>query len=82
MTQDYTQQELNEVRREFQGQRSGKFIDKTTIVFDLQGVSMAPDFFGIEYVRKMFEIDQKYYPERLSHMVFINAPCTLYTMYL
>jgi hypothetical protein len=46
-------------------------------VFDLQGVGMAPDFFGIEYVRKMFEIDQKYYPERLNHLIFINAPCKL-----
>lgn len=38
---------------------------------------MTPDLFGIEYVRKMFEIDQKYYPERLSHLMFINAPCEL-----
>ncbi|CAE7682630.1 SEC14 [Symbiodinium microadriaticum] len=74
-------QEMLHVRRIFESKRTGRNIEKSTIVFDLKGVSMTPDFFGIEYMRKMLEIDQNFYPERLSHMVFINAPWFFSALY-
>lgn len=49
-------------------------IEKAVIVFDLKGLGMSPDLFGINYVKDMFTCDGNYYPERLHKMIMINAP--------
>lgn len=67
-------QELMHVRRVFKSQQLGVEIEKSILVLDLKGLPISPSFFGIQYVQKMFQIDEKYYPERLAHLFIINAP--------
>jgi hypothetical protein len=67
-------QELMNVRRHFKSQQLGIQIEKSVLVLDLKHLPISPSFFGIQYVQKMFQIDEKYYPERLAHLFIINAP--------
>jgi hypothetical protein len=67
-------QEMTNIRRHFKSQQLGTEIDKSIVVLNLKGLPMSPSFFGIQYVQKMFQIDEKYYPERLAHLFIINAP--------
>jgi hypothetical protein len=69
-------QELMNVRRHFKSQQTpdGPVIEKSVLVLDLKGLPISPSYFGIQYVQKMFQIDEKYYPERLAHLFIINAP--------
>lgn len=64
------------LKREFICQKSGgdPGLLKSIIVFDLKGMSLSPNIFGITYAQRMFQMDEKYYPERLAHMYLINAP--------
>eukprot|EP00604_Paraphysomonas_vestita_P003525 CAMPEP_0174820060 /NCGR_PEP_ID=MMETSP1107-20130205/3624_1 /TAXON_ID=36770 /ORGANISM="Paraphysomonas vestita, Strain GFlagA" /LENGTH=254 /DNA_ID=CAMNT_0016034641 /DNA_START=59 /DNA_END=823 /DNA_ORIENTATION=- len=67
-------QELMHIRREYKSKQLGKSIEKSVIILDLKHLSMSPSFFGIQYVQKMFQIDEKYYPERLAKLFIINTP--------
>lgn len=52
----------------------GKEISKQLLVFDLQGLSYHMDTHAISTFRQTMTIDQAYYPERLDHLIMINAP--------
>lgn len=67
-------QELMHIRRQFKSKQYEKSIEKSIMVLDLKNLSMSPSLFGIQYCQKMFQIDEKFYPERLSNLFMINAP--------
>lgn len=67
-------QELMHVRRQFKAEQLGQPVEKSILVLDLKHLCMSPSFYGIQYVQKMFQLDEKYYPERLAHLYMINAP--------
>lgn len=66
--------EINEARLVHQSSKHNKQVSKNIVIFDMNGLNMSPDFMGIRYFRKMLEIDQNYYPERLHRLYLINAP--------
>ena len=62
-------QELTKSRLFFINNKTGRAhtaeeVEKVVVVFDLQGLGMSPDMFGINYVKDMFGCDGNYYPER------------------
>jgi len=73
--------ELNNIRYEYLSKKYNKNVTKVNIVFDMKGINMMPDFMGIKFVRKMLEVDQNYYPERLHKLFMINAPWFFTTIY-
>ncbi len=66
--------ELEMIRLVHQSHKHHRFISKVSVIFDLSGMNMSPDFMGIQFIRKMLHIDQNYYPETLQKMFIINAP--------
>lgn len=62
-------QEINLARVHYINKKTGKAntpdeVEKIVIVFDMSELGMAPDMFGINYVKDMFGVDGSYYPER------------------
>lgn len=74
LTKHVRAQEIQSLRRDYASKKFNKIIDKVVVVLDLTDLNMSPDFMGIQYVRKMFSMDQNYYPERLQSIFIINAP--------
>ena len=74
-------QELMHIRRQYKSKQLGKSIEKSVLILDLKDLALTPNFFGIQYVQKMFQIDEKYYPERLAYLFMINAPWFFSTIY-
>jgi hypothetical protein len=52
----------------------GSAVEQQIIVFDLADLSYALDTTALAAFRKTLQIDQDYYPERLSTLFMINAP--------
>jgi hypothetical protein len=52
----------------------GKDVTKQVAVLDLSELSYAVDTMALSYVQRSLTIDQNYYPERLKHLILVNAP--------
>ena len=49
-------------------------VTKLLAIQDLKGLSLAPDSAATRLFKDAIFLDQQYYPERLDHLFFINAP--------
>ena len=65
---------ITDARRDFISKKLGRSVEQAMIICDYAELSFSPDMFGIEYCRKLFGIDEQYYPERLYKVYLINAP--------
>lgn len=64
-----------------QSKKCGRYIGKHVKVADVKGLGMIPDSVELDYVRRMVQADEKYYPGRIETLVFINAPWYFSTVF-
>ena len=67
-------QEACEIRFSYASAKFGKPITKAITVFDMKHLTISLDASSILYIKKILEIDQGNYPERLKALYIINCP--------
>lgn len=72
---------IMDVRRDYISRQIGRPVEQSMIICDYADLSISPDWFGIEYCKQLFTIDEKYYPERLYKTYLINAPWYFTALY-
>ena len=53
--------------------RLGRLIERQVCIMDLKGLSMKPDLVALGVFRRVTQIDQSYYPERLSRFFLVRC---------
>lgn len=74
-------QELMLVRAYHSGLARNETIEKIVVINDFKDQCYTPDFSAITYCRRLLQLDQQFYPERLANIVMINAPWFFSTLY-
>jgi hypothetical protein len=67
-------QSLMGCRLKQMSEKHGRKIEKTNIVFDMNGLQFSPDMDSIRYSIAILQTDQNYFPETLNSIFIINAP--------
>lgn len=81
MEQHIRVQTIMNIRRHYISKKLSRNVEQAMIVCDYTDLSISPDWFGIEYCKQLFTIDEKYYPERLYKTYLINAPWYFTALY-
>ena len=79
MAQHIRMQTIMNIRCQHISKTTGIPVEQVILVCDYKGMPMAPDFFAVEYTKRLFGIDQSFYPERLYRTYVVNAPCECLT---
>lgn len=74
-------QELMLVRSYHSSLARSEPIEKIVVINDFKDLCYTPDFSSITYCRRLLQLDQQFYPERLANIVMINAPWFFSTLY-
>ena len=74
-------QAIMQVRMDYISRKLKRPVEQCMIICDYADLSFSPDWFGIEYCKHLFQMDEKYYPERLYRTYLINAPWYFTALY-
>jgi len=64
-----------------QTERLGKHVGKHIKIADMKGMSMVPDKNELDYIQRMIETDEDYFPDVMHRLIFINAPWYFPTLF-
>jgi hypothetical protein len=72
---------ITDARRDYISKKLNRPVEQAMIICDYTNLSLSPDMFGIEYCKQLFQMDEKYFPERLYKTYLINAPWYFTALY-
>ncbi len=70
-----------ELRLKYSEEQRGHSVDKFVVVFDFSHIKKIPDLYGVKFFKRVLQMDQDYYPERLASIIVINAPSFFASIY-